>query len=196
MFNFFTNSKAGDYTPLLPNTNDASKSYSTDSSVSPVGRGAEEAIPDRVGVYKYHPSNEVPKLVLQSCKGGVNAAVRAVVRRESVLIVTDQQGDWWDVTCSGYQGWVRVPNAIEKGVFKTIDQLPRYEDWRGNNYFFFGGRVMLGSDAKLFGISNLLILAPSIPFFWITVPRFENPYATGVRVLLRFLSSLYIDSND
>ena len=41
----------------------------------------------------------------------------------------------------------------------------RYEDWRGNNYFLFDGKLLLGSDAKCLSISNSLLLLPAFFLF-------------------------------
>jgi hypothetical protein len=136
-----------------------------------------------VGVYRFHPSPEIPKLVILSAMGGANSTVKAVVRRESILIVTDHLGEWWDISCSGFQGWVKLPDAIEKGAFRPVDSFRRYEDWRGNNYFFCWGRIMMGSDAKLFGFSNFLIIVPSLSFFFFVVPRLPHALTTGVNIL-------------
>jgi hypothetical protein len=51
----------------------------------------------------------------------------------------------------GFYGWTYVPDdAIEKKVFNQIHSMKRYEEWQGNNYFFCGGHIMMGSDAKFF----------------------------------------------
>lgn len=86
-------------------------------------------------VYKFRPSTEVPKLRMLSSRTdiGLRVTLKAVVRRKSILIVTDKQGVWWNCTCSGYQGWVNVTEAmIQNRVLIPIDRLRRFEDWRGN----------------------------------------------------------------
>jgi len=40
----------------------------------------------------------------------------------------------------------------------------RYQVWRGNNTFCFGGRVVTGSSPGVFVLTNLLTLPPFIVF--------------------------------
>jgi hypothetical protein len=56
-----------------------------------------------------------------------------------------------------------------------------YEDWRGNNYFFCGGRVILGSDAKFFVLTNVLILIPSILYIRAVIEALFYGIALSVR---------------
>ena len=53
-------------------------------------------------VYKFRPTTEFPKLRLLSGRTSTgHVTLKAVVRRESVLIVSDKQGEWWSVSCAG-----------------------------------------------------------------------------------------------
>ena len=102
--------------------------------------------------------------------------LRAVVRRTAMVIVIEQQTSHWYVACCGYQGWVNVtPQMLEQGVLTPTTKLRRHEDWRGNNYFFCCGKVMMGSDAKFFALTNALLLATSGLFFVYVVPRTLTP---------------------
>lgn len=40
----------------------------------------------------------------------------------------------------------------------------RYEEWGGFNYFFLGGRVMMGSDVRWFMSSNITLTLPAMLF--------------------------------
>ena len=90
--------------------------------------------PPSAALYKFRPSAQFPKLRLLSSPTniGIQVTLKAVVRRESVVIVTEKQGEWWHCTCSGYVGWANVTgDMLSKNVFIPIKELRRFEDWRG-----------------------------------------------------------------
>ena len=87
-------------------------------------------------VFKFRPSTEYPKIRLLSSPTttGVHVTLKAVIRRKSVMIVTDRQGDWWNCTSCGYQGWANIAlDMLEKRILVPIEDLRRYEDWRGSH---------------------------------------------------------------
>ena len=110
-------------------------------------------------VYKFRPSAEFPKLRLLSSRTdiGMQVTLKAVVRRKSILIVTEKQGVWWNCTCSGYQGWANItPIMIQKGILIPIDRLRRFEDWRGTVSPF---PVLLCSTFPLSVILSVLLFS-------------------------------------
>ena len=64
----------------------------------------------------------------------------------------------------------------------------RYEEWKGNNNFIFDGRVILGSDARFFVFTNILILLPSILFLTNVAPKMKHAtyieYFLGTQLVL------------
>jgi hypothetical protein len=143
----------------------------------------EEESPRSVtaSVYKFKPSPACPKLRLLSGRGVGLVTLKAVVRRKAIVICGDRQGEWWYLSCCGYQGWARVTNdMLEKGVLTKVDQLYRYEDWRGNNYFFCNGRIMMGSDAKFFVLTNIMLLCPAALSFAFVIPKCYYSVVVGL----------------
>ena len=104
-------------------------------------------------VYKFRPSAEFPKLRLLSSRTdiGMQVTLKAVVRRKSILIVTEKQGVWWNCTCSGYQGWANItPIMIQKGILIPIDRLRRFEDWRGIFLLFYASTLALLCSLQMY----------------------------------------------
>ncbi|EFJ28891.1 hypothetical protein SELMODRAFT_92351 [Selaginella moellendorffii] len=67
-----------------------------------------------------------------------------------------------------------------------------YQHWKGRNKFLFGGRLVLGPDAKAVAITVVLIVVPSIVFFS-CVARYlfdDFPHRSGVAILV--IAVLYL----
>jgi hypothetical protein len=133
-------------------------------------------------LWRFNPNEYKPLLRLYSNRTQ-DAAMKATIRRCSLLIRTKIEGDWWYIVCAGFEGWVYLGNdnididSKTKGILmERLYEVRRYEDWRGNNYFFLGGRVMIGSDAKMFCLTNALIFMPSALFFGCVLPRLNWYY--------------------
>ena len=143
-------------------------------------------------VYKFIPNIEYPKIRLLSGRGIGLITLRAVVRRKAIAIVIEKHDEWWYVTCCGYQGWVKVTDVmLEQGVFVHVEELRRYEDWRGNNYFFCFGKLMMGSDAKFFLLTNFMLLASSALFFLYVLPECVHPIIPGIALGALFVYCMY-----
>ena len=130
--------------------------------------------------------------LLSSSEGGL-VTLRAVIRRTAMVTVIEQKdNDWWFVASCGYQGWIKVtPAMLEQGVFTTVQELRRHEDWPGNNYFFCFGKIMMGSDAKFFALTNAMLLATSALFFAYVVPYCTTPVTLGIPIGGIFVYMLY-----
>jgi len=175
--------------PLLGINSPGSHSHGASINDSHEGDGNDDDVEQRGGpapvrqapsVYKFTPSTDCPKLRLLSGRGAGMVTLRAVVRRAAVAIVIEKQDDWWYVACCGYQGWVKVTKGMEEqGVLTAVTQLRRHEDWRGNNYFFCAGKVMMGSDAKFFALTNLMLGAATVLLFAFVVPACAHPALVG-----------------
>jgi palmitoyltransferase ZDHHC9/14/18 len=57
---------------------------------------------------------------------------------------------------------------------ETVHKIRRHEDWRGNNTFLLDGLVMLGSDARFFAVTNVLLGVPVVLFFVFIIPDFYD----------------------
>jgi hypothetical protein len=90
---------------------------------------------NRVGaVYKFKPTTECPRIRLLSSPTNSQEQVtlKHVVKMTAILIVTEKKGDWWLCMSGGYQGWANITQVmIDTGLLKPLNELRRYEDWRG-----------------------------------------------------------------
>lgn len=90
-------------------------------------------------VFKFRPSTDYPRIRLLSSPTtiGVHVTLKAVIRRKSIMIVTDRQGDWWNCTSCGYQGWANITQEmLDKKLLIPIEDLRRHEDWRGSRMLY------------------------------------------------------------
>ena len=75
----------------------------------------------------------------------------------------------------GNAGWLQMePARLKQAHLRKRETLYRYEDWQGNNYVFFGGRLILGSDAVLSLFTFIILIGPSIPFFQHVLPELHS----------------------
>ncbi len=66
------------------------------------------------------------------------------------------------------------PSRLLQADLRKRETLYRYEDWQGNNYVLFGGRLLLGSDAVLSLFTFFILIVPSIPFFRHVLPELQS----------------------
>jgi len=122
-------------------------------------------------VYRYKPTTICPKIRLMT-KRRSDSKLKAIIRRKSIIIVVMKTNEWWFIICSGFTGWANITSDIETmGILTKVKSFRKYEDWKGNNYFYLNGKVMMGSDAKLFLCTNLLLFVPSLLFFIFILPK-------------------------
>ena len=128
-------------------------------------------------IYRYHPTKAFPKIRLYYDKTE-DAPLKAIIRRSSLIIVTDKIGDWWHITASGYTGWANTAPVSSREAdllrVEAVQSIRRHEDWRGNNNFLLDGRIMLGSDARFFFVTNVLLIAPASLFFVFVISDFYD----------------------
>ena len=131
-------------------------------------------------LYSFNPGPAAPELRIFTSTTS-NGRLKATVRRKALLVVTNQKHEctWWYVHACGYEGWAHigpVKGKSHSGIryLELREEINLYEAWAGNNYFLFGGRVMLGSDAKLLIVSNIFLLFPSFFFFCYVLPEFAT----------------------
>jgi palmitoyltransferase ZDHHC9/14/18 len=155
--------------------------YQTATSVNALSStGSEDALVSHGPLlYRFLSTESLPMLSLYTSKDS-NAALKATIRRTTIVVVTKQEGNWWQASCAGFQGWVYINEPFEK-IMEPINELRRYEDWKGNNYFFLNGNIMLGSDGSMFGLTHAMILLPSILFFGWVLPKLSWYYMVFVK---------------
>jgi hypothetical protein len=120
--------------------------------------------------------------------------VTGLLRRSAVLPShgTDPSGRWILVSVGGRSGWARkrdftgingsmsnnanndnmvtLPAPNQTG-FTQVDTFHANEGWMGNHVFLFKGKLMLGSDAPLFFVTNLMIYVSLIIYFFVILPH-------------------------
>lgn len=126
-------------------------------------------------IYKFIPNASMPELRLYTSR--TSRTLKSTLRNDSLIIVNNEivtaTGCWWYVYSQGFEGWAHIGESrTDMGHFKKCEGVRRYEDWRGNNYFLFDGRIMLGSDAKMLALSCSVMIVPSFFFFWYVLPEF------------------------
>ena len=99
---------------------------------------------------------------------------------------TDPTGRWVLVSVGGRSGWARRSAPAEDGgggggagssagaeppSFRSAPSFRGGEAWTGNHVFLCGGRAMLGSDAPLFYVTNLLLAAGAALHFGLVLPH-------------------------
>ena len=127
-------------------------------------------------VYVFNPIKQCPRLRLFK-EMRQDSKLEAIIRRRSLFIVIARLNDWWYVICGGYAGWTHGPAfLLQSGMLSDASSFKRHEDWQGNNYFFCDGTVMMGSDAKFFAFTNVLIMLPSLFLFYTVIPQICESY--------------------
>lgn len=135
---------------------------------------AEEEEGQRVTqLYKFIPIQRVPMLKMFSQRRETSP-LRAVVRKQCLIIVEIKVEGWWYIVAQGFEGWIKV-NESESDLFLIRKPTyKRYEEWKGNNNFIFDGMIMFGSDARFFIFTNILILLPSCLFLLNVAPKMQH----------------------
>ena len=121
-------------------------------------------------VFRFSSSKDMAILRLCSNRNA-SASVKAFIRSSSILVVTQRLDSWRYIYCGGFEGWAYIPPEAEGTVLRRVRELRRYEDWRGANYFFCNGRIMVGSDGKMLALTNALLVVPSLVFFICVLPK-------------------------
>jgi hypothetical protein len=105
------------------------------------------------------------------------SAVGFAVRRRSTFIVTDRDGNWSKIHCCGVDGWICISdNHADSRTFVRVEKIARYQNWQGNNRFFCGGRIMVGSDAHILLLNNALMIAATFVLFFMIRNPFIAPF--------------------
>lgn len=162
------------YRSIPSNEGDEAGDEGADPFVDIDEEGDDEQSMENPLLYRFKPTASMPELRLFTSRTS-SAVLKSTLRNSCLLVASKQVGadkGWWYIHSQGFEGWAFLGHDREKSHVELCESLRRYEDWRGNNYFFWDGRIMLGSDAKLLIMSNAMLLIPSICFFWYVLPEF------------------------
>ena len=103
--------------------------------------------------------------------------VTGLLRRSAVLPShgTDPSGRWILVSVGGRSGWARKSDGVRVAYnptgFERVKSFFANEGWMGNHVFLFNGRIMLGSDAPLFFVTNAMISVSLLIYFFVILPH-------------------------
>ena len=129
----------------------------------------------------------------------------ALVKHTCVFVVLspDADDEWHHISCAGINGWIFIPTELVKtlgtssknSVFREVPSIRRFQDWKGNNHFFFEGRVMIGPDLGYFLLTNSFMSILFVVFIHIITSYQITSAATAEdspisKHLLQFSNSL------
>jgi hypothetical protein len=87
---------------------------------------------------------------LRSCRT-VGRGTAPHLRGRPRQVCRHKNQHWYHVKSGQINGWIHIsPQMIHRKSIDFPNSIVRYELWRGNNYFFFGGRCMTSYDIPLF----------------------------------------------
>lgn len=141
-------------------------------------------------LFSFTPSKKIPKLRVYVDRKG--SCLKGNIRKKSLVVVVHTIDDWHYVVCDKLEGWCQVDTAYadREGVLTAIDQYHRHEEWKGNNRFFCGGKVMVGSDFNFFIFTNVVFIILSALFFAFVIPDMDHPILCGVLLGCNFFYCL------
>lgn len=129
-------------------------------------------------LFKFPLGQLPPNQHSQQCTG--------LLRRSAVLPSHQIEGDWVLVSVGGRSGWAKrrcspntqmlLPTYPEEGgsggaLLDPVSKFTWVHLWMGNHIFWFGGRLMLGSDAPLFVVTNFLIATGLLVHSLVVLPQ-------------------------
>jgi len=117
-----------------------------------------------------------------------SGGVTGLLRRSAVLPShgTDETQNWVLLSVGGRSGWARKrqlepytssrgpSDAPQGGAFTEATVFRAQEAWMGNHMFFCGGKIMMGSDAPLFLITNFTIILALAIYFFVVLPHLNH----------------------
>lgn len=104
----------------------------------------------------FRPNLYFPKLVIYN-NHNISDGAKLLIDRRLVLVCTARfETNWYYVKSGKISGWIAITSQMDKRKsVQPIKILSRHELWRGNNYFFLGGRVMTSYDLPLFRYNSV-----------------------------------------
>jgi len=155
-------------------------------------------------------SNEVWMRKSASIASSAQLIINRMRGRYLSVFDVNEEG-WHQVSFDGMLGWVRGEDFVggddhrgetveDGGEFDNVNlsMMPtrtppldttckRYQLFHGNNVFYFGGKLMLGSDTSVFRATNIWIIVPFTLWFFDASRKIEDG---NNRSLLLILSSV------
>lgn len=110
-----------------------------------------------------------------------------------MLYSSERSEGWIKVYYSGLkEAWIPEDSAV---IYTNgeIGSYRRFEEWPGNNHFFFNGKLMFGADIGTFCFTNCLVSIVFLLYVSFCLSRlpFRACIPTGIISVLFFVCSLY-----
>lgn len=141
-------------------------------------------------LFRFKPCQFLSKLNMYNDKS-TKSTLTAIVRRQTLLVVKSVEDDWYYINCWGLEGWANITRKQAGKTLQELHEFRRYEDWKGHNHFLCNGHIMMGSDAVMFVLTNILLLVPSIGFFFWVVEKLHNFRIVSMVILCCFSPYLF-----
>lgn len=124
-------------------------------------------------LYEFTPCRELSYLLLYRSPS-TNNRFSWVIRKKAIVMVLKRSGNFTLIAGQGNEGWLFLSENLlnDPKIFCPITNYKKYQDWKGDNYFYFNGRLMLSRDKSVFFLSLFLILSSTIPYFGFVLPKF------------------------
>lgn len=90
----------------------------------------------------------------------LTAQVQCTVVDRTYVLINEKKDRWSYLICGRVEGWIKLDDSYfgPNGPLTRVERVYRYELWPGKATFMFGGRVMLGADARMFFATNVLCI--------------------------------------
>jgi palmitoyltransferase ZDHHC9/14/18 len=162
-----------------------------EGSILTLKYSVQDGIFENAAVFKFSPTRSLSKIRVYDDKS-VHAALRAILRRRSLVVVISRDREWWHISVHGVEGYAHVPNwTPDNDALKEVEFFNGYEEWKGSNTFLCKGRMIMGSDANFFFFTNALIIAPSLICFVFVLPSIPNAIAWEIICISLFVYCMY-----
>jgi hypothetical protein len=127
-------------------------------------------------LYLFTPTKTIPRLRLFDGHD-LRASLKSIIRRETLLVLTESNGDWHYILCQEFEGWCQfsLNDSKVRQALKPTQEYPRYLEWKGDNVFLCGGKLMFGSDFNFFVFTNILFIISCMAYFIFVVPYMYEP---------------------
>ncbi len=157
-----------------------------------------------LGYYRFTASEEKPFCALHKYpqdQGPQN--ITGILRRSAVLpcyhkVNSSDHTSWLYVSVGGRSGWARSGNRNNSdavggekkqgGVLEPCTSFVATEGWMGNHIFACSGKLMLGSDAPLFLLTNILIISGVIFHMCVLIPKLNYAHIMRTNVFVLALA--------
>ena len=125
----------------------------------------------------------------------LTARVQCTVVDKTHVLINAKKDGWSYLICERVEGWVKLDESYfgPNGPLTRVERFCRYELWPGKATFLFGGRLMLGADARMFFATNILCIGTIVLVGIGILPKLTHSvsYSVFLVVLTYFIPCAY-----